>query len=1291
VKYTSKLLFSVAVVAIMFLGAVAVTMPSEQSEAGFGPNNYYKYVMTYSGEEITKVEVYDTSEHIAKTITTKNTLDSFWNFNSDGYGPFNSCYAAVEKTTGKIFYRLDPNDLTKTVEGASYNMDDYNIVWLIPTVYWSATETALTLTNYKTSGVTAYAHSVTSSSEPYKYIGIGVYEASTETVNGSTALMSQSGKTPLNNKDIVTFNNYGQNTPGDAVLWNFYHWTFTKMATYMVGMGKNTQQIWGAGKVDGSSASQTGLGNSAGPYVSFDKSLTTTAYSKVFVENTWGSLTEWVGDTVFKLDDGRKKLYAGQHATGITYSTEDDKTPGTKLPSSEGWITATSKNAMDWDLPIQDVGTSNDTDLTVPGDYVYVSNTSNLHLLLVGGSYANASGAGIAHTNVTWISNSNDKMGTRLAYFFDGEPQWRNSRVPAYDCDAQDAYYRYVLDFNGTTVSTNNLASVKSYSSPTDTAGTTMDGLSSWTFSTSNGGYGPFNSFYAAIDNTTGEVVAHLDPNDLGKKVDGSDFVNTGNYCNIMLVIPTVYWSSTTDDGHTYLTLTNDSSLGEPYAHIIDNTVHKYLAIGVYEAYKDSDDDDKLKSISGKNPTVDTKRADFRTYANNNTATASDVNGDWMLWNFYQMSLMKAMTFTVMATIDGQSIYQGNVNSTDSASKTGNGDTAGWRGGVSTGNGIDQYEKVFIENFWGSVWDFVDDVAVNNYTIYLGQNSITSSAWCDSYDASSWATAASYIKSGLPQEYEGAYISKVTLAPSQFFIPTESDNSGLDYYWRPTSDGSFVLLTGGCKDNSGQAGPFETLVRSALDVHTNVLGARLAYVFDTDLSLTVSTSSNDENYGTVSSASMDAMVGSKANMGDYSITFGNSTVIATPNDGGEEYLYTFEGWFDSLGARIETGRVLKSDMQAYAVFSATELCRVDFDLSGKGENFYRIYLPGSALDRITPETYGYVFGGWYKDEGLSERWDYDTDTVQEDITLYAKWSKNPVINPNIYVTVGSDGEIGEREQSIIESRMMTIASAGKQPVLNVTADNGKVHLVSDIFGMLIDYNSRLVFKDKNVTIDVPSKTLAGLGKGKDVVLNVDIKDISVVESLKDRNGEVYDITLMVGGQPYTGLFAEPIDIKAVLDSIKDIDKSFVELFYVNGSVLEKVDIAKYGDTVWFSVPHLSRYALIYDECATAFVKINGGTVSEPGDGWKYSGGYYSKKFAVGSTVSEIMSDLGPIHKSMSIQMGQSSTSSVLDENGMTISVNWMSFVDILLILFMVIVILLILFITFRSKGGVRRY
>lgn len=46
-----------------------------------------------------------------------------------------------------------------------------------------------------------------------------------------------------------------------------------------------------------------------------------------------------------------------------------------------------------------------------------------------------------------------------------------------------------------------------------------------------------------------------------------------------------------------------------------------------------------------------------------------------------------------------------------------------------------------------------------------------------------------------------------------------------------------------------------------------------------------------------------------------------------------------------------------------------------------------------------PVDNGYVFAGWYKDRACTKAWNFDTDTVQEDLTLYACWLLDAAVQP----------------------------------------------------------------------------------------------------------------------------------------------------------------------------------------------------------------------------------------------------------------------------------------------------
>ncbi|WP_129689961.1 S8 family serine peptidase [Gottfriedia acidiceleris] len=137
-----------------------------------------------------------------------------------------------------------------------------------------------------------------------------------------------------------------------------------------------------------------------------------------------------------------------------------------------------------------------------------------------------------------------------------------------------------------------------------------------------------------------------------------------------------------------------------------------------------------------------------------------------------------------------------------------------------------------------------------------------------------------------------------------------------------------------------------------------------------------------------------SLVESKA--AEYKTTI---TAPTTPTRTG----YTFVGWYkDSEGQtawNFATDKVTE-DTVLYAKWSINKYS-VKFDSQG-----------GSTVAEITanynttiakpsfPTKTGYTFIGWYKDAAGQVVWNFETDKVTSNVTLYAKWLLNgPVINP----------------------------------------------------------------------------------------------------------------------------------------------------------------------------------------------------------------------------------------------------------------------------------------------------
>ena len=68
---------------------------------------------------------------------------------------------------------------------------------------------------------------------------------------------------------------------------------------------------------------------------------------------------------------------------------------------------------------------------------------------------------------------------------------------------------------------------------------------------------------------------------------------------------------------------------------------------------------------------------------------------------------------------------------------------------------------------------------------------------------------------------------------------------------------------------------------------------------------------------------------------------------------------------------------------------------VTFNANGHGTapSPYTGAVNGSVISAPTaPTATGYTFGGWYKESGCSNVWNFSTDVVTEDTTLFAKWT-----------------------------------------------------------------------------------------------------------------------------------------------------------------------------------------------------------------------------------------------------------------------------------------------------------
>ena len=385
-------------------------------------------------------------------------------------GPFNTYYVAVNlasgdnpddafesrlsKAKGEIAYYLDADNLHKTVSGYPFTASLYNVMVVIPPVYWySDTVTSkLYISNnpdaFVNRGISAdmmkdYAHAYTDSSDSENVVAghspaimLGVYEGYVD--NG--VLTSQSGVQPtgsLSVKDFVNVSVAGNTdvSYGTYEMWNYYMWTMYKIMCWTVMGNMDSQYMMGAGYVASTLREPAVTGLTSG---AIEKASTNTSSVSLFVENSWGSINEWLGDV--GVVNGILK--AGNSLGGVSDITEINNTlaEDVSLPIVTNVYYATIN-------PISDafgMATSTTASLGTPGEAIndrYYTTSASERALVTGGRWTQTNNAGLSslYSSNTW-SESSANNGTRLAYVVT-DPSFR---LPI----GAELPYAYIMDYN---------------------------------------------------------------------------------------------------------------------------------------------------------------------------------------------------------------------------------------------------------------------------------------------------------------------------------------------------------------------------------------------------------------------------------------------------------------------------------------------------------------------------------------------------------------------------------------------------------------------------------------------------------------------------------------------------------------------------------------------------------------------------------------------------------------------------------------------------------------------------
>ncbi|MDO5521818.1 MAG: InlB B-repeat-containing protein [bacterium] len=176
-----------------------------------------------------------------------------------------------------------------------------------------------------------------------------------------------------------------------------------------------------------------------------------------------------------------------------------------------------------------------------------------------------------------------------------------------------------------------------------------------------------------------------------------------------------------------------------------------------------------------------------------------------------------------------------------------------------------------------------------------------------------------------------------------------------------------------------------------------------------------------------------------------------------PTDLIEEY-YMGEAEDDYIYEFSENGimYVYADDENTISKIDYSNIAFVYFDSQGGSEIETQIADIGALIQSPkAPGKYGSTFAGWYREETCKTPWDFNLDTVQESMLLYAKWILNPAAPSVSYVK--------QTSLTSMEISWNEVKGASGYEIYRASSNNGDYKLV----GTLSETN----YIDKDVKVN----------------------------------------------------------------------------------------------------------------------------------------------------------------------------------------------------------------------------
>lgn len=312
----------------------------------------------------------------------------------------------------------------------------------------------------------------------------------------------------------------------------------------------------------------------------------------------------------------------------------------------------------------------------------------------------------------------------------------------------------------------------------------------------------PFNDIRPFLMLNGAEVV-ELNKNDFTKDINGNSVdITSGSAGDVYIRFPKIWWKLYQEGNYQYVKYTTKQvdNTWKSLAHINSRTGAdtNYVYISAYLGY---DDGAKIRSLSGKSPTVSIALADIRTKAQANGSNYDQIG-------FYQLMMLQILYLIRYKNLDSQTaLGRGYVDGNSAKTNTGGTNAKGMYFGETTGK--QQMKFAGIEDFYGNCYYFIDGIKTDaSRNILLGTSNFNNNA-----------TGYISYPSGLSADTSG-YMTAIQGTTEKGFLIKTANGSQTTYYsdFADLYAGSFAYF-GAYWRNGSLAGAF--VLRVSVDGSAN--------------------------------------------------------------------------------------------------------------------------------------------------------------------------------------------------------------------------------------------------------------------------------------------------------------------------------------------------------------------------------------------------------------------------------------------------------------------------------------